>query len=59
MDELYTDKSYIDIVLEQLKEATEDIGKISVYNDDFLNEESIELAEKVSAIQEKIEEKFT
>jgi hypothetical protein len=58
MNELYTDKTYIDIVLEQLKEAVEDIEKISVYNDDFLNEESSNLAERVTAIREKIEKRF-
>lgn len=54
MDQLYTDKQYISLVLEQLNEVEEDLEKISVYNGDFLNSEVSELAQKIFEIKTKI-----
>jgi uncharacterized protein YnzC (UPF0291/DUF896 family) len=58
MDDLYKSKQYISIVLEQLKEAVEDIEIISVSNDDFLNEQASELSERVTEIRKIVEKRF-
>lgn len=54
MDQLYQDKQYISLVLQQLNEVEEDLDKISVYNGDFLNIEVAGLAQKIVEIKTKI-----
>lgn len=57
MDELYQDEQFIQNTMSVLEEQAKDMGNISVYNDDFLNDEIVELDDIVARIKNKIKEK--
>lgn len=58
MNDLYVDKTYINLVAKELEAICDDLEKISVYNGDFLNEEVGLMRTHTIDIQAKIKERI-
>ena len=57
-NELYNDPKYLKMLLNVLKDEIDEWKKVSVWNEDMLNDEIGSLDEIVNSFEKKIKEKY-